>query len=489
MFKSQQHGHSRTARHTQPSNPRRLAVQRAALYAAEALERRVLLSATITATLTDNTSTAVTPGSTIHYTEVVSNTAAVGAGNDALAVQIANTLDPNLTFVPGSLNISPLAFDDTYSAVGNTQLFVNPAGTKPAGTVGAAIAGSIISNDVEFQNDLGATDTFTISSAFGPFATTGGGSVTLAADGSFVYTPAVGFTGADTFTYTIRDDGIDSIAGNADDLTGTGKVTINVANKVWYVNNTAAAGGDGRSNTPFDSLADVTGATGPDAAGDAIFVHTGGANYTGGITLLNNQTLWGQGDALVVGGFTLQSAATAPTIVNGAGNDVTLASGNTLRGLTLGTASGSAISGTSFGTLNVSNVTINSTGQALALDTGAFGAGAAFTSTSAGGATDVSLTSVTGSVNLGTGTLGGSFIVNGGSVSTTFAGNLSQANAAAMLDVSNGHTGTLTFNTGTLSATNGTGLQFSNADGTYNFNGIAPSKLARGGRYVTSAHS
>ena len=39
------------------------------------------------------------------------------------------------------------------------------------------------------------------------------------------------------------------------------------------------------------------------------------------------------------------------------------------------------------------------------------------------------------------------------------------------MSVSGGHTGTLTFQTGTLSATNGTGLQFNNADGTYNFNG------------------
>src|SRR5204863_5933950 len=31
--------------------------------------------------------------------------------------------------------------------------------------------------------------------------------------------------------------------------------------------------------------------------------------------------------------------------------------------------------------------------------------------------------------------------------------------------------GTITFNTGTLSSTNGTGLQFSGATGTYNFNG------------------
>src|SRR4051794_22862537 len=72
---------------------RRAATLRAAHYATESLENRRLLTAVVTATLTDNTATSVLPGSTIHYTEVVSNTAAVGGGNDALLLQIANTLD------------------------------------------------------------------------------------------------------------------------------------------------------------------------------------------------------------------------------------------------------------------------------------------------------------------------------------------------------------------------------------------------------------
>lgn len=63
----------------------------------------------------------------------------------------------------------------------------------------------------------------------------------------------------------------------------------------------------------------------------------------------------------------------------------------------------------------------------------------------------------------------------GGTASTcivTYNGSITQANNAAMVSVSGGHTtGTVTFQTGTLSATNGTGLQFDNADGIYNFNG------------------
>src|SRR3989440_1651521 len=40
-----------------------------------------------------------------------------------------------------------------------------------------------------------------------------------------------------------------------------------------------------------------------------------------------------------------------------------------------------------------------------------------------------------------------------------------------MVSISGHSSGTITFQTGTLSAANGTGLQFDNADGTYNFNG------------------
>ncbi|MGX8010565.1 beta strand repeat-containing protein [Mesorhizobium sp. ORM8.1] len=119
--------------------------------------------------------------------------------------------------------------------------------------------------------------------------------------------------------------------------------------------------------------------------------------------------------------------------------------------------------------------TVNSTGgQAINLANVA--ATIALDQTNSGGGTNnVSLTNVSGTVVLGPGALSGatgaSFNVVGGSVNLTYAGNINQANNAALVSVSGGHTGTLTLNTGTLSATNGTGLQFDNADGTYNFNG------------------
>jgi hypothetical protein len=57
-------------------------------------------------------------------------------------------------------------------------------------------------------------------------------------------------------------------------------------------------------------------------------------------------------------------------------------------------------------------------------------------------------------------------------VGFTYAGNVNKNNLGALLNVIGGHnTGTLTFNTGTLNASDGTGLQFTDADGIYDFNG------------------
>ena len=50
--------------------------------------------------------------------------------------------DPNLTLVPGSINVSPLAIDDTFTAVANTQLGVGTP-TALAGPASVARATSL----------------------------------------------------------------------------------------------------------------------------------------------------------------------------------------------------------------------------------------------------------------------------------------------------------------------------------------------------------
>jgi len=95
------------------------------------------------------------------------------------------------------------------------------------------------------------------------------------------------------------------------------------------------------------------------------------------------------------------------------------------------------------------------------------------------GATDagVLVSNSSGSFSLGTATItGGSSTginIAGGSAAVSFGAgsSLSQTANAAAVSVSGGHTGSLAYS-GAINATNGTGLQFDNADGSsYSFNG------------------
>ncbi|HEX8391283.1 MAG TPA: Ig-like domain-containing protein, partial [Longimicrobium sp.] len=142
-------------------------------------------------------------------------------------------------------------------------------------------------------------------------------------------------------------------------------------------------------------------------------------------------------------------------------------------------ATNMVLSGSSFGSLDLTGTTVTSTGAGRTIDltTGSLSGTIAAINSSGSSGTPVTFTTVSGSatVNGGTitnGSLVGSLVVSGGSVSLDWRGSISQAtNNVPLLKVSGGHTGTLTFQTGTLGATDGTGLQFDNADGTYNLNG------------------
>jgi Ca2+-binding RTX toxin-like protein len=421
-------------------------------------------------------------------------------------------------------NISPIAFNDTFQAIGNTVLRVGPAGSTVStinGGESTSFVGSLISNDVGslagdsisgFQIDVVGNGTFA-----GSGVTAKGGHYNIFADGSFNYVNSgsdASLTDGDSFTYTIRDKGFDGVYGTADDLTSTATATITfaeqspgVSHRVWYVDSGAAAGGDGTSANPFQTLAALNGAanngaiTGDlDQAGEYIYVENGaGAAATGPITLENGQQLIGTGANLVVAGFTLATAGSNSTIGSNATNAyvVTVGTNNTIAGLNIvgnGTNTGGITDNQagSFGTLSLNPAalngasptyqsTVSATGAALNLSDGAL-AGNGFSSvTSSSGTNNISFNNITGTVNLGGGALTGASgaslnMVSSGAVNglnVTYSGNITQGNNAALLNVdggTNGHSGTLTL-TGTLSATNGTGLQFNNADGTYNLNG------------------
>jgi uncharacterized repeat protein (TIGR01451 family) len=79
------------------------------------------------ATFPLNNDNSARPGDTINYTISVGNNGAAGT-TDATGVQVADTIDPNSTFVNNSAKVSANAIAHAYNAAGNTQLIV-PAGS------------------------------------------------------------------------------------------------------------------------------------------------------------------------------------------------------------------------------------------------------------------------------------------------------------------------------------------------------------------------
>ncbi|WP_395376848.1 beta strand repeat-containing protein [Marinicella sp. W31] len=211
-----------------------------------------------------------------------------------------------------------------------------------------------------------------------PTTTTNGGDLSInTTTGAFTYNPPPGFTGADTFDVVVCDDGI-GLPASACSAAIT--VTINVSgNTVWFIDAAAAAGGDGRLTSPFQSIAEYNASTDP-AAGDFIYLANNATPYNGTVTLLNNQTLFGEGttgstfDAFT--GITPPAgSATRPTL---GGTRPVLASGgaavqpalnNTLRGFNIGNTGGSGINAqVPFGTLTIREFSILGTGRAANLN-------------------------------------------------------------------------------------------------------------------------
>ncbi len=79
------------------------------------------------------------------------------------------------------VNDSPIAEDDSFSGQQDTPL-----------------TGNVLTNDHDIDNDI-------LSAVSGTFATVQGGVIALNGNGGFTYTPAAGFSGLDSFEYTVRD--------------------------------------------------------------------------------------------------------------------------------------------------------------------------------------------------------------------------------------------------------------------------------------------
>ncbi|MGZ8242458.1 tandem-95 repeat protein [Methylomagnum sp.] len=370
------------------------------------------------------------------------------------------------------VNDAPVATGKTASA--HTHMKITGLGGTAALTSGVTDADHGVSGCV-----AGFTVNSVATGANGTVSNFNGGF------GTFDFDPAAGYAGnAATATYKVSDNastGCPTPASNSADAT----ITITVSGPViWFVDNTN--GNDGNSGVLSSPFKTLSKAASVDNSSHRIFLYSG--TYTDGIALTDSESLVGQGasgtDFDNLFGITPPTGTIARPSVNGTRptvqNTVTLNSNAVVKGLNISTSGVTAladpvgaITGVTVGELNA--VASNAPAVNLSdLTTGGMTLGTT-SSTGAVSGNNVNLTNITGTVNLGTGTLSGAtgtaFNLSGGTTTVSYGGTISQAAASqALLAVTNHATGALTLS-GNLSATNGTGLQFSNADGGYQLSG------------------
>ena len=203
---------------------------------------------------------------------------------------------------------------DVFNWTGNTRL-----------TVAASPTTGLLANDPPG----------TVITAADTLSTQGGAVNVVLASGAFTYDPPVGLQNvADTFTYTTSGA-----------LPTT--VTVNLAERIWYIDNSLQINGDGTFGNPFNNLAAAEAPIISDD-NDTIFVFTGvpaaptddGQDL--GITLVTGQKLLGQGLVLRVNGVQVAPLRPNPPVISNAGlaagGDipvVLLATGNEVAGFTI----------------------------------------------------------------------------------------------------------------------------------------------------------
>ncbi|MCB0225155.1 MAG: cadherin-like domain-containing protein, partial [Anaerolineae bacterium] len=440
----------------------------------------VMFTATKTDTLViDNDHDGIVdPGDTLEYTVVVQNTGDQTATN----VNFSDTLDANTTLT-GPVHVSPLAFKDSYTSLGNVGITVNAAN-------------GVLANDIDPDSNVSLSVT---ANAGG---TTQGGTFAIAADGSFSYRPPTGFEGIDTFSYTLSDG--DSITPN-----DTETVTITVNEVIWFIDNSATGPGAGQLSDPFNSIANFNNLA-ADEAGDIIFIYeTGSGVYTGDIALLSNQTVIGQGASASIAaitGITVPPFSNAIPSTGGSrpvlGNSfvgVRIQANNTLSGFDIGNTpfGGAGIANlpqnVSFGALTISDMAIGGAGRAILL--------------LGDGTLDVTLDSVNSSADVNglgflgtTGVIDGKFTVTGAttiddtdniginifnSSATYDFGNTSITNVGVnqAVNITSSPSGSFTFDALTITTDNGPGL-FANG-GAVNVTGSANTINATNGPAVS----
>ncbi|GAB5493967.1 MAG: hypothetical protein Phog2KO_41820 [Phototrophicaceae bacterium] len=363
---------------------------------------------------------------------------------------------------------------DSYSATGNVRINTT----------------TVAGNDV-LQNDTGTAISVTAVQGVGAnvgvdTATANAGTVNMTSAGEFTYDPPAGFTGDDTFTYTID---------NASASPSTCTVTITVSDMVYFMDSSAGAGGNGTLARPFQTIAEHNGA--PPIANSFLYVEDNGVTYSGNLLLVSGQTVIGEGaTGTLFGGGSRTGIMLAPLSVtvpsltgngsdraqfsNASGDGITVNSNNTIIGIEVNMTSGYAFidNGASIGTLTIEQSEIASSGGLLSFTNGGT-VNATFDRLTSSSHTDsaIELTNMNGTIFNASGVVTNTanvdtITISGGAVNITTNTSFNKTGGTGeLLSVINGHTGTFTF-INTMASSSGSGMLFNNADGTYNFNGI-----------------
>jgi VCBS repeat-containing protein len=238
-----------------------------------------------TITLNPNGSFTYTPTPNFFGTDVFTYTASDGSVT-------SNVAEVTITVLPVADPPAPVA--DSYSTNEDTTLTVNATN-------------GVLANDVDVDGD-------TLTVALG--ATTSNGTLSLASNGSFTYTPNANFFGADSFTYTVSDG-----------TTTSSPITVTL--NVTAVNDLPVAGADAYSvnedgvlnvdaslgvltnDTDSDSTLTAAIATQP-SHGTVIFNSNGSFSYTPNANFFGTDTF-----TYMASDGTAQSTATVTITVNG----------------------------------------------------------------------------------------------------------------------------------------------------------------------------
>ena len=196
---------------------------------------------------------------------VVAGTFATAQGG-----QITIAADGSYTYTPaanfnGTDSVDYTVTDGSLTDIGTLNITVNAVNDAPVAVDDAITA----TEDTPFTSviDLDANDTDldgdALSVVAGTFATAQGGSITIAADGSYTYTPAANFNGSDSVDYTVTDGSLTDV--------GTLNITVNAVNDAPVAVDDAITATE---DTPFTSIIDLD-ANDTDLDGDALSVVAG----------------------------------------------------------------------------------------------------------------------------------------------------------------------------------------------------------------------